>query len=109
MTAKGEGPPDRVKEAKVQRLLDALERFEKAEVAFDRLHDLAPRDMPGPSHPVLDERSEAVRQLLAIAGVAELSQVAAAYPDWWDAVHSSESLTARQARETIARQMRGEA
>lgn len=109
MTTKGEGGPDRVKEAKVQRLLEALERFERAENAFDRLNDLAPRDMPVPPHPVLDERSEAVRGLLAIAGVAELSQVAAAYPDWWEAAHNPESASARQAREAIARQMRGEA
>lgn len=107
MTTKGGGGPDRVKEAKVQRLLDALERFEGAENAFDRLHDLAPRDMPVPPHPVVDERSEAVRGLLAIVGAEELSQVAAAYPDWWEAVHNRESATARQARETIARQMRG--
>jgi len=109
LTTKGEGGPDRVKEAKVQRLLDALERFERAENAFDRLHDLAPRDMPVPPHPALDERSEAVRGLLAIAGVAELSQVAAACPDWWEAVHNPGSATASQAREAIARQMRGEA
>jgi len=109
LTTKGESGPDRVKEAKIQRLLEALERFERAEHAFGRLHDLAPRDMPVPPHPVLDERSEAVQGLLAIAGVAELSQVAAAYPEWWEAVHNLESATARQAREAIARQMRGEA
>jgi len=109
LTTNGEGGPDRVKEAKVQRLLEALERFERAEDAFDRLHDLAPRDMPVPPHPIVDERSEAVRGLLAIVGAAELSQVAAAYPDWWEAVHNPESATARQAREAIARQMRGEA
>lgn len=108
MTTKGEGAPDRVKEAKVQRLLEALERFERAETAFDRLHDLAPRDIPVPPHPILDERSDAVRGLLAIAGVAELSQVAAAYPDWWEAVHNPESAGASRAREAIARQMRGD-
>ena len=91
MTTKGDGGLDKIKEAKIQRLLEALERFERAENAFDRLHDLAPRDMPVPPHPVLDERSEAVRGLLAIAGAAELSQVAAAYPDWWEAVHNPQS------------------
>ena len=109
LSTKGEGGPDRVKEAKVQRLLEAMERFERAENAFDRLHDLAPRDMPVPPHPVLDERSEAARGLLAIAGVAELSQVAAAYLDWWEAVHNPGSASVRHAREAIAKEMRGEA
>ena len=45
-----------LKDAKVKRLLEALERFERAENAFTRLNDLAPRDMPVPPHPVLDDR-----------------------------------------------------